>query len=258
VSSSNFSLNCTPSTITVPTSTNGTVNCSLSGVNLAPEAAVSVTAVNVSSLPNWTITRSPSSGTLTGTTPFTFSLSLTPVCGAAVNPPAPNVTITTSLDFHGTVVTGPSTSITAKHGATTTVSASISGSALTWSRAYSFSPQSVTGSLNYQVTASGCAGWNIQFSATNFAYSGGSSGAPISNGNIAVTPGSVSAVSGSTTNVTPGAAGSLAAALKVLAATENSGIGTYDQSLGVNVLIPGGARVGTYTSTVTITASSGP
>jgi hypothetical protein len=259
VGPANFSLTCTPSTITVPTSTNGTVNCSLSGVNLAPEAVVSVTSVNVSSLPSWTITRSPSSGTLTGTTPFTFSLSLTPVCGAAVNPPAPNISITTSLSFHGTVVTGPSTSITAKHGATSNVSASISGSALTWSQTYSFSQQSVIGSLTYRVTASGCAGWNIQFSATNFAYTGSNSGAPIANGNIAVTPGSVSGVSGSsTTNVTPGASGSLAAALKVLAATENSGIGTYDQSLGVNVLIPGGARVGTYTSTVTITASSGP
>jgi hypothetical protein len=138
------------------------------------------------------------------------------------------------------------------------VSASISGSTLAWSKQYSFSSQTVTGSLTYRVTASGCAGWNIQFSATNFAYSGGNSGAPIPNANISVTPGSVTPVSGSATNVTPGVAGSLAAALKVLAATENSGIGTYDQSLGVNLLIPGGARVGSYTSTVTITASSGP
>ncbi len=259
VTSANFALSCTPNPITVPTSTNGVVNCSLSGVGLDPSAVVSVTAVNVSSLANWTIIRAPATGTLTGTaSPFNFTLTLTPVCGAAVNPPAPNITITTSLDFHGTAVTGPSTSITAKHGATTVISASISGSSMTWSNTYSFTPQSVTGSLTYRTTASGCAGWNIQLSATNFAYTGSFSGAAIPNGNIAITPGSVSAVSGSTTNITPGSTGSLGSALKVLSAIENSGIGTYDQSIAIGVTIPGGARVGTYTSTLTVTAASGP
>jgi hypothetical protein len=258
LSTADFQLVCTPTPITVATSATGTVTCTLSGINVASSATVSVTSVTVSSLASWTITRTPASGSLTGSTPFTFTISLTPVCGAAVNPSAPNVTITSALSFQSVALTGPSTSITAKHGATSTVNASITSSPMSWSRMYSFSPQSVTGSMSYRVIASGCAGWNIQFSASSFAYSGSAGGSAIPSSSIAMAPGTVTPVSGSTTNVTPGTAGTLAAALKVLNALENSGIGTYDQSLGVTVTIPGGARVGTYTSTITVTAASGP
>jgi hypothetical protein len=258
VTTSNFQTSCSPNPITVATSATGTVNCSISGVNLASTATVIVNSVSVSSPTGWTITRSPASGTLTGSTPFAFTLSLKPVCGAAVNASTPNVTITSQLTFMGSGLTGPSTSITAKHGATSNVAASVTGSNIAWSRSYSLAPQFVTGTVTYQVVASGCAGWNIQVSATAFSYTGSAGGAPIANSSIAVTPGAPTAASGSTTNVSAGAPGSLGSPVKVLSATENSGVGTYNQTLGLGVTIPGAARVGTYTSTITIAAASGP
>jgi len=258
VGTADFKITCTPDLITVATSATGTVSCSLDGINVAPSAIVTVDSVTVAGSAGWTITRSPASGSLSGSTEFSFTLSLTPVCGAAVNPSAPNVSISSQLSFKSVAFPGPAVAITAKHGATSTVSASITGGSLAWTRTYSFAPQAVTGALTYRVTASGCAGWNIQLSATAFTYAGTSAGSPIASSNITVTPGVPNPGTGSPANVTPGTPGTLGGPLKVLSASENSGIGTYDQSLGIGVTVPAAARTGTYTSTITISAASGP
>ncbi len=258
VTSSNFQLSCDQDSLTVATSATGSVACTLSSDTIAPSATVTVTNVAVTAPAGWTVTRSPANGSLTRTASFKFTLSLTPLCGAAVNPPAPNVTISSQLTFMSSSFPGPSTSITAKHGATSNVSASITGSSLQWSRTYSFAPQAVSGTMTYQIVASGCAGWNIQVSATALNYSGTAAGAPIANSSISVSPGAPTAVSGSTANVSPGVPGTLGGPVKVLSATANSGIGTYSQTIGIGIAIPGAARVGTYTSTITIAAASGP
>jgi hypothetical protein len=123
---------------------------------------------------------------------------------------------------------------------------------------YSFSPQDLSGSLTYQVIGSGCAGWNIQVSGSDFNYSGSHGGTAIPQGNVSITPGAVTATTGSTANITAGATGTLATSLKVLSAAVDAGIGTYNQTLNVGVAIPGAARVGTYNWKITITAAAGP
>jgi len=258
VGTADFKITCTPDPITVATSATGTVSCSIDGTNLAPSANVTVDSVTVVGPAGWTITRSPASGSLSGSTGFSFTLSLTPVCGAAVNPATSNVSMSTQLTFKSVTFPGPGVAITAKHGATSTVSASITGGSLAWTRTYSFAPQAVTGALTYRVTASGCAGWNIQLSATAFTYAGTSAGSPIASSNITVTPGVPNPGTGAPANVTPGTPGTLSGPLKVLSASENSGVGTYDQSLGIGVTVPAAARIGAYTSTITISAASGP
>jgi hypothetical protein len=256
----NFALSCSPISVTVATAANGTSSCTLSGVNMASGVAVTVNNISVVAPTGWTITRSPSSGTFTsGSSGFNFTLTLTPGCAAATSVPTPNVTINSviSATALGSNVTGPSTTITAIHSAASNVSASITGSSIAWSRAYSFAPQSVSGSMTIQVSATtGCAGWNVQVSATNFAYSGTSGGSAIPNGSASVT---TNPPTGSNlTGVAAGPGGVLSSSQKVVNASASNGLGTYNQALGINVTIPGAARVGTYTSTLTITAAAGP
>jgi hypothetical protein len=256
-----FQMICSPTVLQVATSGVGTSDCTLSSSNISPSAQVSV-AVSISMNPatGWTISPISASGSLTGASSIGFAVNLTPQCGAAVSPQSPNVFITSNLTFKNTQVPGPGTSITAKHNATaTTVNASITGATMDWTRTYSLDPQSGTGSLTYRVEATqGCAGWNVQLSATDFVYSGPANGNNISKSNFAVT------VTGAPTgtNLTgvgrPTTSGTLNTSLKLLNATEGNGIGTYNHAVSLGITIPGGARVGTYKSTVIISATSGP
>ncbi len=258
----NFALSCSPVSVTVSTNANGTSTCTLNGIGMASGVPVTVNGVSVVAPTGWTITRNPTSGSFTsGGSGFSFTLTLTPGCAAATSVPTPNVTINSviSATALGNSVTGPSTTITAIHTAASNVSASITSSSITWSRAYSFAPQSVSGSITIQVSASsGCAGWNVQLSASSFNYSGSFGGSAIPNGNAAVTTQAPSAASGSLTGVAAGPGGVLSSAQKVVSASASNGLGTYNQMLGIGVTIPGAARVGTYTSTITITAAAGP
>jgi hypothetical protein len=258
----NFQLACDPATVSVATGATGTSNCAVSATNIAPGAQVAVSSIGVSMNPatGWTVSPTPTSGSLTGATSFPFTISLSPVCGAAVSPPAPNVQISSSLSFMGSGFAGPGGSITAAHNATaTTVNAWITGASMDWTKTYSLGPQLDGGSLSYQVEATdGCAGWNVQLAATDFVYSGSANGSNIPAANFAVT-GSGAPTGASLTGVgRPTTSGTLNSSLKLLNATEGNGLGTYDHAVDLGITIPGGARVGTYTSTVTITAASGP
>lgn len=115
-------------------------------------------------------------------------------------------------------------------------------------------------------------GWNVTLLASAFAYSGPNSGTAIPAANLVITnahPPTV--VSGQaidathgprTTNVT----GAINAARKTLQADGPTGtilltyygIGTYQQAIDVNLVVPGLTRAGTYTTTLTVTISAGP
>jgi hypothetical protein len=256
---SNFQTTCSPESITVATSASGSVTCTISGNDIASGATVGVSNLMIAAPAGWTVSPSVMSGSVTANAPFSVVLTLRPACGAPVNPTLPNVTVNATLTFQsGAPFAAPAGAFKAAHGATSTVTALITSSNLDWSKPYSFASQSVSGSMTYQVQASGCAGWNVQISSTPFAYTGSAGGAAIPGSNIQVVPGSVTAMSGSTSNVTPGSAGSLGGPIKMLSASETWGVGTYLQTLGLSVTIPGGARVGTYTATISLTAASGP
>jgi hypothetical protein len=102
------------------------------------------------------------------------------------------------------------------------------------------------------------AGWNLQISATNFSDPSGHTLAPGT-----VTAVSTACHSGSTCTAatSSGIAYPLtvtATAAKFFNAASNTGLGKIDVTPTVQVAIPGNAYAGTYTSTVTLAATTGP
>jgi WxL domain surface cell wall-binding len=102
------------------------------------------------------------------------------------------------------------------------------------------------------------AGWNLQISATTFSDG---SGHTLAQGQVAsVTQackaGSTCTVATSTGITYPLTIGTVAA--KVFNAALNTGLGKVDLTPTINVAIPGNAYAGTYTSTVTLAATTGP
>jgi putative surface cell wall-binding protein len=102
------------------------------------------------------------------------------------------------------------------------------------------------------------AGWNLQISATPF-----SDGAThtLAQGTVASVSqackaGSTCTVATSSGITYPLTIGTTAA--KVFNAAANTGLGKIDVTPTINVAIPGNAYAGTYTSTVTLAATTGP
>jgi hypothetical protein len=137
---------------------------------------------------------------------------------------------------------------------------------------YSHTNRTTSGSLTLTATDTGncilfiCTndGWNVTLLASSFAYSGPNGGTAIPAANLSITNARApTRVSGDqidatggprTTNVT----GALNTARKTLQADQGFGIGTYQQVIDVNLVVPGGSRAGTYTTTLTVTISAGP
>lgn len=102
------------------------------------------------------------------------------------------------------------------------------------------------------------AGWNLQISATNFSDGSGHT----------LLPGSVSAASqachsGSSCTAATNSGITLpltvtGTAAKFFNAALNTGLGKIDVTPTIQVAIPGNAYAGTYTSTVTLAAATGP
>jgi WxL domain surface cell wall-binding len=102
------------------------------------------------------------------------------------------------------------------------------------------------------------AGWNLQISATNFSDGAGHT----------LAPGTVTAVaqachSGSSCTAATNSGITLpltisGAAAKFFNAAVNTGLGKVDVTPTVQVAIPGNTFAGTYTSTVTLAAATGP
>lgn len=145
---------------------------------------------------------------------------------------------------------------------------------------YSHTNQTTSASLTLTATDTGqciltiCTnqGWNVTLLASSFAYSGPNSGTAIPAANLTITtarPPTV--VSGQAISPTGGprttsVTGALNVARKTLQADGPTGtiiltyygIGTYEQVIDVNLVVPGGSRAGTYTTTLTVTISTGP
>jgi hypothetical protein len=104
----------------------------------------------------------------------------------------------------------------------------------------------------------GGAGWNLQISATLFSDGSGHTLAPgqVSSVASACKAGSTCTVAGSSGITYPLTIGGTAA--KFFNAAVNSGLGKIDVTPSVDVSIPGNTFVGTYTSTVTLAATTGP
>jgi hypothetical protein len=251
----NFQLACTPTSSTVPVPGSQQISCTLSTVGVAGTATVNVSIPAISAPTGWTVTApSPSSGTVTQVAPFTFAFTLTPSCAASPN--AQPVSIGSNLTFQGVAITGPSTSVSGSRATGTTASVAIDAIELSWSRPYAFTAYPTNaGSLSYTVQASGCAGWNVTLSASPFVYQGPGTRIGVPASNLTLTGSTLPAGTGITAPVT---SGSLDTNLKVLSASLNNGIGTFSQTLNMNLAIPAGTLVGTYQSTVTITVASGP
>jgi hypothetical protein len=102
------------------------------------------------------------------------------------------------------------------------------------------------------------AGWNLQISATTFSDGSGHTLAQGQVGSVAQAckAGSTCTVATSTGITYPLTIGTVAA--KVFSAALNTGLGKIDVTPTINVAIPGNAYAGSYTSTVTLAATTGP
>lgn len=174
------------------------------------------------------------------------------------------------LALAGAVALG---AVSATAFAADTVTQSVNAGTLTGSVAdvtlaavnYSHSDQTNTGTLTLTVDDSRGAGtgWNVTIQAGAFTGASGS----IAASNFSVTSaGDPTATAGQAVDVTNGPKvpttttfpATLDTARKVIQANADYGQGTYSQSLDVSLLIPGGTKAGTYTSTLTTTATDGP
>jgi hypothetical protein len=101
------------------------------------------------------------------------------------------------------------------------------------------------------------AGWNLTVSATSFSDGSGHSLAPGSVASITSSCQGGNSCTGATNSVTyPITITGIAA--KFFNASVNTGLGKVNVTPTVDVLIPGNAYAGTYTSTVTLAAATGP
>lgn len=147
-----------------------------------------------------------------------------------------------------------------------TRSASLANATLT-AITYAHSDQHQTGSITLTAddsTGSG-SGWNVTVQASNFTYAGTNGGSSIPSTNFSITTANNPVkTAGQSIDLTNGplvgasATGALDVARKVVFANASYGQGTYTQSLGVDLLVPGMARAGTYTGTLTVTVAVGP
>lgn len=127
--------------------------------------------------------------------------------------------------------------------------------------------QTTTGTMTLTVIDSAPgAGWNVTVLASAFAYSGPHGGTSIPAANLSITDArSPALVSGQAIDPaggpkvpSSGATGILDVARKTIQAEVGYGGGTYTQELVVSLVIPAGSRAGTYTASLTVTASAGP
>ncbi len=209
-----------------------------------------------------TITPDPSTIVQPGAT-WSFTMNVAPACSA---PATGGWTISARVvairgGETGDVVDLPETMFqaTATDGSHT-ASASVVESVLDWDFAASFHDQHATGSLTYEVSGSGCSGWNVSLAANPFIYTGEAGGASLEPRHLQlVSTGEPITGSGDGTGVTAtGVTGSLDEPRTVLTAASGDGDGTYQQQLGVSITVPGGTPPGIYRSTITVNAATGP
>ncbi len=102
------------------------------------------------------------------------------------------------------------------------------------------------------------AGWNLQISATNFSDGSGHTLAPGTvSGATSACHGGNSCTAATTSGISYPLTISGTAA-KFFNAATSTGLGKIDVTPSIDVAIPGNAYAGTYTSTVTLAAATGP
>lgn len=107
-------------------------------------------------------------------------------------------------------------------------------------------------------------GWDVTVQSSDFIYSGDNTGTDIAASNFALTSAATPVlVAGQAIDATGGPravtqTGTLDAARTVIEADPDFGQGEYTQDLGVELTVPGQSRAGSYTGTVTTTATAGP
>jgi hypothetical protein len=258
IRASDVTIACTPSTQTIGVTSTGTVACTVSAPNIASEARVAAT-LTMPNLPEWNRTGTTRTGTVTvartGSQTVTFTLA--PTCAAPTT--AQSMAVTSSLVLSSNfitqppTVTGPSSSISAARTSGTALTTRVTAASLDWTRPYAFTASTANpGSLTYAVDATGCSGWDVQVGASTFVSA---QGRTIPASNLALT-GSSAPVGPNLTR--PATSGTLESSRTVLAASSTDSAASYTQTLDLNMTVPAGTLVGSYNSTITITAASGP
>ncbi|MGI9252533.1 MAG: hypothetical protein ACR2J8_02210, partial [Thermomicrobiales bacterium] len=121
------------------------------------------------------------------------------------------------------------------------------------------------GMLTLTATDSSCSGngWNVTIQVSTTTYDGGGFGHPIPAENlIAGTPNAPTLLSGQPINVHggphAGSGGSLDLPRKVLHANVGSGMGSYEQTIPLTMIVPARSVAGVYTCTLIVSMSVGP
>lgn len=270
--SSRVTMTCDPNTVAITRLQQGASTCSIGVPVDAGSAVVSLNSVTISALPNgWSMTTSPQAtvnadGTMTilpavslaAGESWSFSVTMSPGCGAGSTV---ELAVASSIAVAGSASAGPSAVI--QIGATDaagTLTAEVVGGLPEVGVEASFADQAASGALTYRVAAQGCGGWSVSVAAGPFFYEGPAPvGAPNALGLSLISAGAPTVVDGESGGVAAVAdTGDLGTERTVLTAAPGGGSGTYEQELGVSVSVPAGAPVGTYRTTITITASSAP
>ena len=131
---------------------------------------------------------------------------------------------------------------------------------------YSHVAQSSSGTMTLTATNDATTGFSVTILASNFVYSGVNAGSPIPAANFSITSAATPVMTaGQAVDATNGPkvpavspVGTLDGARKTVQANAGFGVGTYTQALAVTLSVPGQARAGTYTSTLTTTISAAP
>ncbi|MEO6045225.1 MAG: hypothetical protein ABIQ47_15095 [Tepidiformaceae bacterium] len=131
---------------------------------------------------------------------------------------------------------------------------------------YSHAAQSSSGTMMLTATNDAASGFNVTIVASNFAYSGPNAGSAIAAANFSIASAATPVMTaGQAVDATNGPkvpavspVGTLDVARKTVQANAGFGLGTYTQALGVTLSVPGQARAGTYTSTLTTTIAAAP
>jgi hypothetical protein len=256
IAASDFKMSCSPGSLTVGVTSSDMVTCTLSAVQIASGASVTATIPAPTAPAGWMLIPTTAlTGQVTQATSHRVTFSLTPTCTSSAEARA--ISVTSSLVLVGSspppTISGPTANFNVARSMASTFATQVTSADLEWSREYSLTTSPINpGSLTYTLDAVGCAGWNVQVLASPFVSATGRS---IPAENLTLTGSTTPSGTGLSR---PATSGPLNVSTTVLNASSTNGIGTYAQTLSLNMNIPAGILVGTYQSTVTITASSGP
>jgi hypothetical protein len=267
-------LSCTPATVGKAVNQPQTISCTYSGRPSLGVRQVTLTEIVVPMPAGWSI--SSEAGTVTGstltlrpnavisysaTTPqsHAFTFEVTPSCtSSTTNQP---VSITSRFAF-GTAsgIAGATFPAQAARTASAPLTVSVQGNSLAWNQPFDLSSTVMQGTLRYRVVAASCSGWNVQVSASSFAYAGPNNAPAIPATHLQLTTSGVPIVIAGSGNgvTTTGATGSIATPKKVLSAPAGVGVGTFEQTLSLTLTVPARSLAGTYTSTITMTSTAAP